>query len=85
MTRSVTGALPLPAPELLEKARDAAARNQVALEGDELAGKFSGHGFEGRYLVRGAEITLTVTRKPFIMPWFLVEQALQRLFHKQPS
>lgn len=63
-----------------EKCRQAAARSGGTCEGDATAGQFSGQGVAGYYRVVDNTIEVTVTRKPFIIPWSLVESALRGFF-----
>ena len=45
--------------------------------GDENSGEIEGSGFEGNYIITktdaGTEIEMTITKKPIIIPWGLIE------------
>lgn len=59
----------------------AAMVNGGTFEGDIASGKFSGSGVEGYYLVKpGAQIEITITKKPFIAPMSLVESRIRSYF-----
>lgn len=80
MARSVSGELP-EAPEIIvEKLRELSARHDVEFSGDTTKGYAHGKGFHIEYLVKGTWCTLTVTKKPMLVPWALVESQLQKLF-----
>jgi len=65
---------------LFARARAAARQSDVALVGDETAGTFEGRGVEGAYRVDGDAVVVTVTKKPFIAPWGMVERTLRDFF-----
>ncbi|MBS3741293.1 MAG: hypothetical protein KGY75_08085 [Candidatus Cloacimonetes bacterium] len=48
--------------------------------GDENSGKIEGSGFAGDYIITktdvGTEIEMTITKKPIIIPWGLIETKL---------
>lgn len=52
----------------------------ATLEGDETAGAFSGRGIEGTYAVQGDQVTVTITKKPAVAPWPLIENIVRDLF-----
>ena len=65
---------------LVEKAKKAAQENDAMFSGDTQAGSFSGSGVEGRYEVAGDTITVTIDKKPFYAPWFVVETQVKGFF-----
>ena len=80
MSRSVTGELPI-APEIIvEKLKELAVKHDVEFAGDIEKGFAKGKGFHVEYVVRGTRCTLTVTKKPLLIPWALVEAQLHKLF-----
>jgi hypothetical protein len=82
MSRTKTFAFPLshePA-AVIEKARKAAAGNGVRFEGDEQQGRFAGHGVEGSYAIKEAQLTIQIVRKPIIMPWSMIESSMRKFF-----
>jgi hypothetical protein len=80
MSRSVTGPLPDTADVVIGKLRALAERHDVEFEGDVFKGYANGKGFHITYLIAGADVTVTVTKKPLLVPWSVVEKALDRLF-----
>ena len=50
-------------------------------QGDTSSGNFSGAGVVGSYIVTtGAQIEITITKKPFIAPMSLVEKKIRSYF-----
>jgi len=80
MSRSTTAKLPYSPDEMLEKARKTAKKAGILFEGDEKTGIFEGKGFGGHYRIVDDQVTLTVTKKPIVMPWKVVESALEKIF-----
>lgn len=79
MSRSVSGPLPMPVEELLEKLQFLAGKHEVEFVGDHHQGYAHGKGFRIEYRVEGKDCTLTVTKKPLFVPWRAVEKALAKL------
>lgn len=80
MTRSVTGPLPESAETVVIKLEKLATRYEVEFRGDVNRGYARGKGFHVDYVIVGERCTLTVTRKPMLVPWSVVEKALARIF-----
>ena len=80
MSRSVTGPLPESAESVIQKLEKLAVRHDVEFKGDIRAGYARGKGFHVDYVIFGESCTLTVTKKPLLVPWSVVEKALARLF-----
>jgi hypothetical protein len=66
--------------ELLDLAHSHASRKGVYFDGDKESGSFAGHGFEGGYSIKDYTLTLNVAKKPFFLPWALVEHELKKFF-----
>ncbi len=66
--------------EVIAKAKVAARDNGVNFEGDSQTGHFSGHGIEGSYLIREDTLAVQISKKPFIMPWGMIETTLRNYF-----
>lgn len=66
--------------ELLPKAKAMAQANGVHLVGDHQCGRFSGRGVEGAYRVDGDRMAIRIQKKPFIMPWSLIESTFRSFF-----
>ena len=80
MSRSVTGKLPESAEVIVEKLQKLAVKHDIEFSGDVQRGRARGKGFHVEYQVDGANCTLTVTKKPLLVPWSLVESQLRKLF-----
>ncbi|GAB6048211.1 hypothetical protein JCM19379_20400 [Methyloparacoccus murrellii] len=66
--------------EVIARARLAARDNGVRFEGDGQTGRFSGHGIEGSYLILEDTLSVKISKKPFIMPWGIIESTLRNYF-----
>jgi hypothetical protein len=66
--------------ELLAKVKKAAAEHGAEFTGDTQSGRFSGSGVEGEYRIEEGKAIVTVTNKPFIAPWSMVESTLRQFF-----
>lgn len=66
--------------EILDKVKIEASRNGLFFNGDEARGNFSGHGIEGDYEFCDGILRLTVSKKPLIAPWGLVESKVRSYF-----
>lgn len=80
MSRSVTGQLPEPADVIVEKLKKLAVKHDIEFAGDVVRGYARGKGFHIEYRVEGVSCTLTVTKKPLLVPWAMVESQLHKLF-----
>ena len=65
---------------VVNKARQAAIVNSAAFSGDEKTGSFSGGKFRGTYRLEGETVIVTITDKPWAVPWFVVESKLREFF-----
>ena len=64
----------------IRKARKIARENNVVINGDSTRGNVAGSGVEGNYRVEGNTAVLTIRKKPFFAPWWLVENELNAFF-----
>lgn len=81
MTRSVTGQLKEDPAEIVERLYKLAHKHDIEFQGDTVKGYAKGKGFHVIYEVAGLSCTLTVTKKPMLIPWGLVENQLEKLFN----
>jgi len=81
MTRSVTGELKENPDVIVQKLYKMAQKHDVEFQGDSATGFAKGKGFHVEYKVEGTMCTLTVTKKPMLIPWALVESQLEKLFN----
>lgn len=62
--------------ELLARLKQLVARGEWYWSGDASAGRLAGQGFEAHYQVADGKLAVTVLRKPFWIPWQLVQMTL---------
>ncbi|CAK0759385.1 conserved hypothetical protein [Gammaproteobacteria bacterium] len=65
---------------VLERAQRTAKDLNATFMGDPSKGMFSGGGITGNYRITGNSIDVTITEKPFITPWLLVEHQIKQFF-----
>ena len=65
---------------LVARAEKVARQAGAEFKGDAHSGSFAGSGVEGQYAVEEDSITVTITRKPMIAPWSLVEDKVKGFF-----
>ena len=80
MSRSVNGDLPIAPEVIVEKLEKLAVKHDIEFSGTVERGYARGKGFHVEYVVVGMRCTLTVTKKPLLVPWALVEAQLHKLF-----
>ncbi|WP_156302411.1 hypothetical protein [Methylogaea oryzae] len=80
MSKTIHISLKQPAEQLIQQAKAAAARNGVTMEGDAAGGRFAGSGIQGQYAVAGDTLSITISKKPLIMPWAFIEQGVTAFF-----
>ncbi|MCG8669228.1 MAG: hypothetical protein MI867_07415 [Pseudomonadales bacterium] len=80
MSRSITGELPIPVEEAIEKLHVLAEKFSVEFKGDKKKGFAKGRGFYITYEMNGKNCTLTVSKKPIFIPWSVIEKQLEKLF-----
>ena len=66
--------------QVIADARTAASQNGVRFEGDSQTGHFAGHGIEGSYLILDDTLSINISKKPFIMPWSMIESTVNKFF-----
>jgi hypothetical protein len=66
--------------DLVRKAQTLADHAGASFKGNETAGKFSTRSVAGVYHVRGNLVTITITDRPFLVPWSLIESKVRRFF-----
>ena len=79
MCRSFTVTIP-PDDDFLGNTRRAVEGMEATLEGDEKSGTFAGRGIEGHYSVEGDQVTVTITKKPALAPWAIIEKLVKDFF-----
>jgi hypothetical protein len=64
----------------LRKTQSLANKTSASFQGNESAGKFSARSVTGVYRVRGNRVTITITDRPFLVPWSIIESKVRRFF-----
>jgi hypothetical protein len=87
MSRTFTHTVQSTPAQLLNALRSELSKQSgLEFQGDEHSGRLSGKGFAGSYeLTRestGTRISLTITKKPFIVPWGMIESAIEKEIRK---
>lgn len=86
MSRTFTVATNFEVADLLGRAKNTALEHGATLTGDCYNGRLSASGVEGEYVVvggfkdRGAKVEITITKKPFYVPWGTVEKKVMEFF-----
>jgi hypothetical protein len=65
---------------VIEQARAKASTNGVEFHGDETEGRFAGKGLQGTYRIEGSQLSLTIAKKPMILPWGVIESSIKSFF-----
>jgi hypothetical protein len=65
---------------LVARAEKSAIKYGVDFKGDATSGSFSGKGAKGTYSLQDRVVTVTITDKPFLIPWGLVETQVRGFF-----
>ena len=67
---------------LIARADKAAIKYGVDFKGDTTSGSFSGKGVKGTYSIQGRGVTVTITDKPSLIPWGVVESQVRGFFDR---
>ena len=79
MTRTFSMETTLDSSELLVRVRKVARENGATLVGDGQSGRFSHDLIKGEYRMVGRTVLVTITDKPLIAPWSIIEARLRQL------
>lgn len=60
--------------QLISKVKQIASQKGINVAGDHQQGSLSGKGVDANYLLEDATLTITVQKKPMIVPWTMVEK-----------
>ena len=66
--------------EFMAKAHKLAREHGALLTGDNRSGSFSASGVNGEYSMADNTVSITVTKKPFCVPWSMVEKRAKDFF-----
>jgi len=80
MARKFTVKLTGSPDNMLAKVRAAVKEGGGSFDGDATSGTFAGSGVTGKYSVSGTDIVVTIQKKPFVIPGFLIESKVREFF-----
>ncbi len=60
--------------QLISKVKLIASEKGINVTGDHQQGSLSGKGVDANYLLEDSTLTITVQKKPMIVPWTMVEK-----------
>ncbi|MDR0516381.1 MAG: hypothetical protein LBH25_04980 [Fibromonadaceae bacterium] len=66
--------------ESFEKAKNATKNAGASMNGDCNAGTFSGSGLEGSYAFESGNLSITINKKPFLVPESLIKSKVSEFF-----
>ncbi len=66
--------------QLLERAQETAKKYGAQLSGTGERGQFSGKGIQGTYEIDGGLLAVTISKKPLILPWGVIEKTVLKFF-----
>lgn len=78
MGRTFTVQTTKSATELVARGQRIAKERGATFEGTESAGRFQGKGVTGSYAIAGQDVTITIEKKPKLVPWTVVESGIKR-------
>jgi len=85
MARSISITMTAPMKALLLKGKEAAEQNGVMFTGDTTSGSFQGQGLAGEYSTKGETLSVTLSQKPFFIPWSEVEAKAKEFLSYDPG
>jgi len=65
---------------VMQRVRETAKTYGAELEGNDDCGKFCGKGIHGTYAIKGDKLAISITKKPMILPWGVIEKTVQKFF-----
>ena len=70
---------------LLLKCKESAEQSGVMFTGDTTSGSFQGKHFAGEYRTEGETIFVTLSQKPFFIPWSVAEAKVREFLSYDPG
>ncbi len=64
--------------QLISKVKQVASEKGIDVSGDHQQGSLSGQGVNADYLLEDSILTITVQKKPLIVPWTMVEKMVAK-------
>ena len=65
---------------LVARVQEGTKKYGADFKGDATSGSFSAKGVKGTYSIQDGAVTVTITDKPFLIPWGLVETQVRGFF-----
>ena len=65
---------------LVERAKETARKHGAQLTDNGERGQFGGKGIEGTYEIEGGLLAITISKKPLILPWAMIEKTVRKFF-----
>lgn len=85
MAKSFSITMTVPIKVLLLKSKESAEQNAVMFTGDTTSGSFQGKHFAGEYRTDGETIFVTLSQKPFFIPWSVAEAKVREFLSYDPG
>ncbi len=71
--------------QLITKVKQIASEKGIDVSGDHQQGSLSGQGVNADYLLQDSILTITVQKKPLIVPWSMVEKMVTNFVESENS
>ncbi len=68
--------------QIINKVKDIALEKGITVTGDQQQGNLSGQGVKADYFLENSTLTITVQKKPLIVPWTMVEKMVSKFVDK---
>jgi hypothetical protein len=69
--------------QLIGKVKLIASEKGIDVSGDHQQGSLSGKGVSADYLLKDSTLTITVQKKPMIVPWVMVEKMVDNFIESE--
>ena len=66
--------------QLLERVRETAWKYGAQVVGNGERGEFVGKGIHGAYAIDGGRLAITISKKPMLLPWSMIEKTVRNFF-----
>ena len=66
--------------QLLERVRETARKYGAQVVGNGDRGEFAGKGIQGIYEIHEGRLAITISKKPLILPWGVIEKTVRKFF-----
>ncbi len=65
---------------LLGRVQETARKYGAQVSGNGERGQFAGQGIHGTYEIEGGRLAITISKKPLILPWAMIEKTVRKFF-----